>query len=188
MTEQPQQPQDTPGFPPPPGPSPGMAPYPYSYPPGAPAPGPYPGAYPPPPMPYGGDYYPGPGQPARNGMGVAALVVAIIALFGSCSVVGGILLGVVAVILGFIGRGRVKRGEANNGGIATTGLVLGGLAIVVSIAFIAFYADAFNKYGGQDLMNCIQNANSDNTKIQQCMDEFQRRVETQTGQTATPGR
>jgi len=155
---------------------------------GSPGAGPYPGAYPPPPMPYGGDYYPGITPPPRNGMGVAALVVAILALFGSCSVVGGILLGVVAVILGFVGRGRAKRGEADNGAVATTGLVLGVLAIVVSIAFIAFYADAFTKYGGQDLMACIQNANSDNAKIQQCMDEFQQRVESQTGQTATPGR
>lgn len=186
MTEQPQQPQETPGFPPPP--SPGMAPYPYSYPPGPPGSGPYPGAYPPPPMPYGGDYYPGLGAPPRNGMGVAALVVAILALFGSCSVIGGVLLGIAAVIMGLVGRGRAKRGEANNGGIATTGLVLGVLAIVLSIAFVAFYADAFNKYGGQDLMSCIQNANSDSDKIQQCMDEFQQRVESQTGQTATPGR
>jgi hypothetical protein len=139
-------------------------------------------------MPYGGDYYPGLTPSPRNGAGVAALVVAILALFGSCSVVGGIVLGIVAVILGFIGRGRANRGEADNRAVATTGLVLGVVAVIVSFGFVAFYVDAFNKYGGQELMTCIQNANSDNNQVQLCMEEFQQRVQSQTGQTATPGR
>ena len=66
--------------------TPEAPPYPYAYP-----PGPYPGSYPPPPMPYGG--YPPP--VLRNGLGVAALVVGIIALVGSFSVAGGIILGAV---------------------------------------------------------------------------------------------
>lgn len=202
MTEQPESPENT-GLPPTTPPA-GTPPNPYSYPPGPPGsyPGNYPGAYPggypgqsgypgpggypPPPMPYG-DYY-APMAAPRNGVGVAALVVAVIALVGSCSVLGGIGLGILAVILGFIGRGRAKRGEANNGGVATTGVILGFLAIALSIAFIAFYANSFNKYGGSEMISCIQSAGSDNDKVQQCMDEFQKRVESQTGQTRGPGR
>nr|MCH9732457.1 DUF4190 domain-containing protein [Actinomycetes bacterium] len=108
-----------------------------SEPPQPPQYGAYQGSYPPPPPQYGGypGGYPPPAAAApKNGMGVASLVVAIIALF---SVVGGVVLGVVAVILGFLGRGRVKRGEADNGGVAIAGIVLGLLSIVVSIVVIA---------------------------------------------------
>ncbi|MBU3748915.1 MAG: DUF4190 domain-containing protein [Mycobacterium sp.] len=185
-TESPERATPTPGTPPPAGPPP----YPYAYPPGPPGapgtpgtsaqglpPGPYPGGYPPPPMPYG-DYYPGaPAAAPRNGLGVAALVVAIIALLASCSVAGGLILGGTAVILGFLARGRVKRGEANNGGLALTGIVLGGLAILISLAFIAMYVGIFNNYGGRELITCIQDAGGDNTGVQACMDAFQQRVE-----------
>jgi hypothetical protein len=132
-------------------------------------------------MPYG-DYYPGaPTMAPRNGLGVAALVLAIIALVASCSVIGGLVLGITAVILGFMGRGRVSRGEANNGGIAMTGIVLGALAVIISGAFIAMYFGVFNKYGGRELVSCVQEAGGDNNRVQQCMDEFQQRVDEQAG-------
>ena len=102
-----------------------------SEPPQPPQYGAYPGGYPPPPPPPYGGYpgypgysgYPGPPQSEpKNGLGLAALILAIIGLLLCWSVAGGIVLGVVAVILGFLGRGRVKRGEADNGGVAIAGI------------------------------------------------------------------
>ena len=55
----------------------------------------------------------------RNGLGMAALVIAIIGLLSCFTIAGGVVLGIAAVVMGFIGQGRVKRGEANNGGVAT---------------------------------------------------------------------
>ena len=191
MTDQQGSP-DYPGIPQNGPPQAGQSPYPYAYPPAAPGapqgypPGPYPGAYPPPPMPYG-DYYPGAPVPQRNGLGVAALVLAVIALVASCSVAGGLVLGIAAIIIGVLGRGRVKRGEANNGGVAMTGIILGALAVVVSLAFIALYVSVFNQYGGSDLVSCIQEAGGDNDRVQLCMDEFQQRVDAGTGRGTTPG-
>lgn len=190
MTDRPE-PLEYPGVPqsgPPPA---GQAPYPYSYPPGPPGPagyqpGPYPGGYPPPPMPYG-DYHPGVPMPPRNGLGVAALVLAVIALVASCSVAGGLVLGIAAIVVGVLARGRVNRGEANNGGVATTGIILGAVAVVISLAFIALYSRVFNEYGGGDLVSCVQDAGGDNNRVQQCMDEFQQRVESGTGAGTTPG-
>ena len=195
MTEQPDAP-DFSGVPPTPPPA-GPSPYPYAYPPGAPgAPGPqgfppgaYPGGYPPPPppMPYG-DYYPGaPVAPPRNGLGVAALVLAILGLLASCSVAGGIVLGISAVILGVMARNRVKRGEANNGGVALAGIILGALAVLISVAFISLFYGVFNNYGGREMLSCVQDAGSDNDRVQQCMEEFQQRIEDAQGQVSTPG-
>ena len=103
---------------------------------GAPHPGPvypYQPGEPPP-------YY-APPQPVtpKNGLGIAALVLAVVGLLSVATVFAPIILGVIAVVIGAVGRGRAKRGIANNGGIAIAGIVLGGLAIVVGLAFIAIW-------------------------------------------------
>jgi len=142
-----------------------------TYPPGAYPSGVYQGGYPQPPMPYG-DYYPSAPAAPKNGLGIAALVVAIIALLGSFSIVGGILGGVVAVILGVIGRSRVKSGEANNGGVALAGIILGVISIIASLAFIPIYVGLFKDIGGGGYLECLQQAGQDRTAVQQCSDEL----------------
>ena len=166
------------------GPYPGGAyaggPYPGgAYPGGAYQGGPYPGGYPPP-APYGDYYSPG---PPKNGMGVAALVVAIIALISSVSVIGGILLGIVAVILGFIGRGRVKSGEANNSGVATAGIILGVISIIAGLAFIAIWVGLFKDVGAGGYFDCLQRAGQDRAAVQQCSDEFRQSMTNRLGPT-----
>ncbi|MEU1125584.1 DUF4190 domain-containing protein, partial [Streptomyces sp. NPDC005899] len=125
------------------------------------APGPqygYPAAPAPPAAQYGGyPGYPGyGGQPAwgpapANGLGVAALVLGIIAVVGFCMWGFGIILGILALIFGIIGRGRAKRGEANNGGMALAGIILGSVAIVISAITLGFLIWAVaNEDGGGD--------------------------------------
>ena len=143
--------------------------------------GAYPGSYPPPPpQPYTG--YAPPPQAPKNGLGIAALVVAIIALI---SVVGGVVLGIVAVILGFLGWQKARRGEATNGGIAIAGIVLGILSIIEAIVVIVLSVWAFNEVGGTDYMDCLSKAGSDQEAVQQCADQFQKKVEDQFSVTLT---
>ena len=200
MTENPV-PPGNPDFPPSaPLPSAGGPPYPYPYSPGPYSPGPYrpdsygPGPYPPgpypgayPPAPYG-DYYQGPPPAPKNGLGVAALVVAIIALIGSFSVVGGILLGIVAVILGFIARGRAKSGEATNGGVALAGIILGVVSIIAGLAFIAIWVSLFKEVGATDYFDCLEQAGQDRSAVQQCSDEFRQSVSERLSSAPTPAR
>jgi hypothetical protein len=148
--------------------------------------GSYPGGYPPPPpQPYAG--YAAPVGP-RNGLGIAALVVAIIGLVFCWTVVGGVILGVGAIILGFVARGRVKRGEATNGGVAIAGIVLGSLAIVVSLVFIPIWIGMFKDMGGSNYVDCLSKAGSDEQAIQKCADQFREHVENQFSVTLTPTR
>jgi len=142
-----------------------------AYPPGAYPTGVYQGGYPPPPMPYG-DYYQAAPTAPKNGLGIAALVVAVIALLGSFSIIGGILGGVIAVILGVIGRGRAKQGEANNGGVALAGIVLGVIAIIVSLVFIPIYVGLFKDMGGGGYLECLQQAGQDSAAVEQCSNEL----------------
>jgi Domain of unknown function (DUF4190) len=172
---------ETPG-PPPPGPPqpPQYGAYPGSYPP--PPYGAYPGGYPPPPQqPYAG-YGPPPTGP-KNGLGIASLVIAIIALL---SVFGGIVLGVVAVILGFLGWHRAKRGEATNGGMAVAGIVLGVLSIIEAVVLIGLAVWGFGEAGGTDYLDCLSRADNDEQAIQQCAEQFQDRVEDEFSVTLTP--
>ncbi|WP_329229694.1 DUF4352 domain-containing protein [Streptomyces sp. NBC_00111] len=75
-------------------------------------------------------------RPARNGLGISALVLGII---GTVSGLVPLLfwlagiLGLIALILGLAGRGRAKRGEATNKGVTTFGAVLGLVALILSV-------------------------------------------------------
>jgi hypothetical protein len=199
MSEPPSTPQygaDPGGYPPPP---PGGYPPPPNsggYPPppnsGGYPPQPGPGGYPPPPNSggyppqYGG--YPPPGATGpRNGLGTASLIVAIVSLI---TVFGGVVFGIVAIVLGVMGRGRVKRGEATNGGVALAGIILGALSFLVSAAAIViitvFGVTMFNEVGGTDYVDCVNQAGDDQQAIQDCADEFTQRVEDQFSITVTP--
>ena len=148
--------------------------------------GAYPGSYPPPPPPHPYAGYAPPPVAPRNGLGIVALVIAIIGLVFCWTVAGGVILGLVAVIIGFVARGRVKRGEATNGGVATAGIVLGILAIIVSLIFIPIWIGVFRQVGGADYVDCLSRAGSDQQAIQRCADQFRQRVENQFSITVTP--
>lgn len=121
-------------------------------------------------QPYGSQ--PGYGGPKKNGLGIAALVVGILALLSSVSIIGGILFGLAAIVLGFLGRAKAKRGEADNGGMALAGIILGAIGLVLSLAFIAFGVAIFQSSGGQDLVDCLEQATGDPAAEQLCQEEF----------------
>lgn len=107
------------------------------------------------------------GPPAKkNGLGVASLILGIIGLVLSIFLVGA-LFGIVAVILGFIGRGNVKRGEADNGGQALAGIITGALSVVAAIVFGLIY---FNVFG--DYASCVADAETQ-AEVRACEQRFE---------------
>jgi hypothetical protein len=160
------------------------SPYPHPYPyPNHHQPGPPPGGYPAP-SPYYG--YPPPSIEPKNGLGIASLVLAIIALLSVWTVFVAVVMGPAAVVVGFVGRGRVKRGVANNGGVAIAGIALGALAIIVGVAFIPIYTVVWKDVGGGDYIDCIQKANNDRLQEQRCADQFRHNVQDKLSVTLTP--
>jgi Domain of unknown function (DUF4190) len=123
----------------------------------------------------------------KNGLGNTALVVAIVGLFSCWSVLGGIACGVLAIILGFVGRGRASRGEADNGGIALAGIALGFLAIVASLVFAAIWASAWNATGGSDYLDCVMKAGQDRKAADACLHTWISGVDEKFGVKVTPG-
>jgi len=128
---------------------------------------------------------PGWGQPAtppkpRNGMGTAAVVFGVLALLLCWLPVVGLLLGVLAIIFGVVGRGRVKRMQATNQGAATTGLVLGVLSLVINLIIsVLFFLGlaTFLNFGGaasiQQFQNCLAAASNqpNPAAVQQAADQ-----------------
>lgn len=128
-----------------------------------------------------------PPQP-RNGMGTAALVLGILAILTCWLPIVGFVLGLIAIILGVIGRGRVKKMQATNGGAATTGLVLGVLSMIVNILvtlLVGFSLFAFLGLGGGQVAGqyseCLSNApNAGNpAQVQQAFEQCNQQLQQQ---------
>ncbi|MGW0706969.1 DUF4190 domain-containing protein [Streptomyces sp. NPDC002643] len=135
----------SPGAPVPPPPispeGPGQLPYGYPQYPGGPAHGgvghPVPG--------YG---WPGLTPPPSNGMGIASMVLGICASVLFCLWPLAIVLGVLAVIFGAIGRVKARRGEATNPGHALAGIICGAVGVLLGIGFIVLILVAPDGSGG----------------------------------------
>lgn len=108
----------------------------------------------------------------RNGAGTAALVFGILGLLTAVFLVGGVL-GLVAVIAGAVGLGRVNRREATNRGSAMAGVVLGlvAIAISVSVGVLAYN----NRDNIENLTDCLADA-STAAATASCRDRFQEDV------------
>ncbi|MFF9057145.1 DUF4190 domain-containing protein [Streptomyces sp. NPDC014882] len=103
----------------------------------------YPGGYGPPgppgygatpshggPAPYG---WPGMPPAPSNGMGITAMVLGIVAAVGFCLWPVAIVVGVLALIFGLIGRSKANRGEATNPGQALAGIICGAVGLVLGV-------------------------------------------------------
>lgn len=142
-----------------------------SYPPGQ-SPGQPPGQSPGQPPPYGYQQQ----QPRGSGLAITALILGIVALLSSWTVVGGLIFGFAALIVGFLASGRAKRGVAGGRGMAITGIVLGLLSLVVAGIVAFFIGSFFTSDGVQSLRQCIESANGDQARIDQCRRDFEREL------------
>ncbi|WP_405422688.1 DUF4190 domain-containing protein [Streptomyces erythrochromogenes] len=98
---------------------------------------PFPGAY----QPYG--------RPPSNGFGITALVLGILAVVGCITSFIAVGLGIGAVVFGALGKGKANRGEADNGGMALAGIILGAIGIALGLLMLfAMFAPFFG--GGWD--------------------------------------
>jgi hypothetical protein len=107
----------------------------------------------------------------RNGLGIAALVLGILAVLLFWTLVGGIVLGLVALILGVIGFRRGRRGQATNGTMSLVGAVLGVLGLIGSVIVIGFGVSLINSDEFKNLEDCLKHA-SNSAQQQQCQQDY----------------
>jgi len=80
----------------------------------------------------------------KNSLAVWSLVLAILGMVLLC----GLFTGIPAVIIGNNAKRAVAAGEANNGGLATAGVVVGWIAIALSVIVVAVVALLVSNAGG----------------------------------------
>ncbi|MCW8379129.1 DUF4190 domain-containing protein [Streptomyces justiciae] len=83
-------------------------------------------------------YYGWPGmQPLpANGMGTAGLVLGILSAIVFCLWPLAIVLGILGVIFGSIGRGKASKGMATNAGQALAGIICGAVGILLGVGML----------------------------------------------------
>lgn len=86
-----------------------------------------------------GQGWPHAGRVPNNGLGVASLVLGILGVLTCWTIVFGVVIGVMAIVFGAIGRAKANTGEANNGGQALAGLILGGVALLLTAAMLVVF-------------------------------------------------
>lgn len=118
----------------------------------------------------------------RNGLGVAALVLGILAIVGCWSALAAIILGILAVIFGIVGVRRANRRTATNKGVAIGGLVTGAIGLLLGIVFAIAFGAFLSVFGNEihGLQQCLQQAGSDHAKVQQCDQQYQQQVNNKT--------
>jgi len=100
-----------------------------------------------PPLPIAPLAYESPYSPqmqTASGMAVASLVLGIIGMLSFCGfslAVLGVPCSILAIIFGFLGRGKALRGEAGGRGMATAGIILGcihlGIITIILLVLLA---------------------------------------------------
>jgi hypothetical protein len=82
-------------------------------------------------------YSPQMSQPQSNGLSTASLVLGILSILGFWTFGIGILFGLIAVVLGVLGRNRSRNQDGGTTGRATGGIITGVLGILGGALFIA---------------------------------------------------
>lgn len=111
-----------------------------------------------------------------GGMATAALVLGILAIVTSFTVIGGVLLGVLAIIFGIIAARRARQGLALGRGRAIAGVITGVIGVLLAVLLIAVGVSVFNSPAGKNLRNCLKDANGNQQKVQQCNDQYRDQV------------
>jgi hypothetical protein len=134
---------------------------------------------------YGDEIPPGLLRP-RNGAGRAAGIFGVVALlcaigfFLVLTVPIAVVLGLLAIVLGIIGRGRVRRGIATNPGAATLGIVTGLLSLLLLGGLVVAGVTVWNHNKDnptfKNFQQCAQSAGTDSQKLQQCSQQFKNDV------------
>ncbi|MEU3148615.1 MULTISPECIES: DUF4190 domain-containing protein [unclassified Streptomyces] len=112
----------------------------------------------------------------RNGFGIAALVLGLAGAVLFWTVLGGIVLGLPALVLGVLGHRRGKRGVATNGTMSVIGAVIGALALVASSVLLAVGAAVFSSDEFKNYTECVEHADTEADR-RQCAEDFDRDVD-----------
>ena len=81
-------------------------------------------------------YNPPGGAKPTSGLAIGSLICGIISVVLFCAWFIAAPLGLAAVIMGIIAKGKINRGEAGGNGLAMTGIITGIMGILISVGIV----------------------------------------------------
>lgn len=89
-------------------------------------------------MPASGGYY---AAPQQNKKALWSMITGIVSIVGLCCTFGG-LIGILAIILGVIGRGEIAKsnGTQTGAGMAIAGIATGAVALLAVVVIVVLFA------------------------------------------------
>lgn len=111
-----------------------------------------------------------------NGLAIAALVLGILAVLFFWTVVGGVVLGLLALIFGIIGARKARGGRAPHRKLAVVAAVLGALGVIASTVIIAVGASILNSDEFENFDDCVRHADTQSER-DACADDFKEDVD-----------
>ncbi|MEU9579815.1 DUF4190 domain-containing protein [Streptomyces chilikensis] len=112
----------------------------------------------------------------KNGLAIPALVLGILAVVFFWTVIGGILLGVLALVFGILGMRRARRGGAPHGKLAIAGAVLGGVGLIASLVLVAVGASIVGSDEFKNLQECVGQAKTQ-AELDRCERDYGNEVD-----------
>jgi hypothetical protein len=112
-----------------------------------------------------------------SGLAITALVLGVLALVSSWTIIGGVLLGLGAIIVGLIALTRIKQGRAEGRAMAIIGIVAAVIGLLVAIGLIVLGVSFLNSDTGQNLQDCLERAGDDEAAQTQCERDFREELQ-----------
>ncbi|MER7515524.1 DUF4190 domain-containing protein [Streptomyces sp. NPDC126499] len=98
------------------------------------------------------------GAKRSSGLAIASLVLGVAAILLFWTVFGGIVLGLLALVLGIIGARKARRGDGGHGTMSLIGAVLGALGLLASAVILAIGASILDSDEFKNLEDCVEHA------------------------------
>jgi hypothetical protein len=111
--------------------------------------------------------YGGGSKPPGTGLGIAALILGIVALL-TCWFVLGIVPGIVGLVLGIVALRKLRRTPGASRALPVIGIVLSVLAILASIFFLVIFGALIGEIG--PAMEACSQFSSDQAALQECLE------------------
>ena len=109
----------------------------------------------------------------NNGVALAAMILGILSLLGLLFLFPGLILGVIALILGIVGVKKANSiiGPGSRKGMAISGIVMGAIATILSALMLIFGISVAKQLLDDGVMEACEQFQGDNEQYQSCIED-----------------
>lgn len=109
----------------------------------------------------------------NNGVAIAAMILGILSLLGLLFLFPGLILGVIALILGIVGVKKANSivGPGSRKGMAISGIVMGAIATILSALMLIFGFSVAKQLMDDGVFEACEQYQNDDEQLQACLED-----------------